>query len=98
MNGAVMTIARYHAREFVKQELRSQGIKLQQVEASEISRAAIQYIDDHPEIITFATERYWDCVKRGVLKPPRNRRKSRLRLSLKLLRVAGKAHESTCSS
>jgi hypothetical protein len=76
MNGVVMTIARYHAREFVKQELRSQGIKLQQVEAGEISRAAIQYIDDHPEIITFATERYWDCVKRGVLKPPCNRRKS----------------------
>jgi len=75
MNGAVMTIARYQAREAVKRELRSQGIKLQQVEASEISRAAIQYVDDHPEIIAFATARYWDCVKRGVIKLPRNRRK-----------------------
>ena len=75
MNGAVMTIARYHAREAVKQELRSRGIKLLQVEASEISRAAIQYIDDHPEIIEFATARYWDCVKRGIIKPPPSRRK-----------------------
>jgi hypothetical protein len=75
MNGAVMTIARYYAREAVKRELRSQAIKLQQVEASEITRAANQYIDDHPEIIAFATERYRDCVKRGYLKPPRNRRK-----------------------
>jgi len=75
MNGPVMTIARYHAREAVKQELRSQGIKLQQVEAGEISRAAIVYLDNYPELITFATERYWDCVKRGLLKPPRNRRK-----------------------
>jgi hypothetical protein len=76
MNGAVMTIARYHAREAVKQEVRSRGIKLQQVEACEISRAAIQYIEDHPEIIEFATARYWDCVKRGVIKLPRSRRKA----------------------
>jgi len=73
MNGPVKTIARYHAREAVKQELRSQWIKLQQVEAGEISRAAIVYLDNHPELITFATECYWDCVKRGLF--PRNRRK-----------------------
>ena len=76
MNGAVMTIARYHAREAIKRELRSQGIKLSHVEASEITIAANKYVDDHPEIITFATERYQDCVKRGYLKPPRNRRKA----------------------
>jgi hypothetical protein len=75
MSGAVMTIARYFAREAVKQELRSKGIKLQLVEAGEISRAANRYVDDHPEIIAMATARYEDCVKRGVLKPPRNRRK-----------------------
>ena len=28
MNGAVMTLARYHARQAVKQELYAQGIKL----------------------------------------------------------------------
>src|SRR5262249_11862304 len=71
MNGAVTTIARCHAREAVKEELRSKGIKLQLVEASEISRAANKYIDDHPELITFATARYEDLVKRGLLRPPR---------------------------
>jgi hypothetical protein len=71
-----MTIARYYAREAVKRELRSQAIKLQTVEASEITRAANRYIDDHPELIAFAAARYQDCVKRGLLKPPRNRRKA----------------------
>jgi hypothetical protein len=71
-----MTIARYFAREAIKRELRSRGIKLQHVEASEITAAANAYIDDHPEIIAFATERYQDLVKRGYLKPPRNRRKA----------------------
>ena len=70
-----MTIARYFAREAIKRELQGQGIKLSHVEASEITRKANQYIDDHPEIIAFATERYQDCVKRGLLRPPRNRRK-----------------------
>ena len=70
-----MTIARYYAREAVKRELRAQGIKLVHVEAGEITRAANQYIDDHPEIIAFASERYQDCVKRGLLRPPRTRRK-----------------------
>ena len=74
MNAAVMTIARYHAREAVKQELRSKGIKLQQVEASEISRAANRYIDDHPEIIAFASERYRSLVASGRLRPPRKRK------------------------
>jgi hypothetical protein len=71
-----MTIARYYAREAIKRELRSRGIKLQQVESCEITRAANRYIDDHPELIAFATERYQDCVKRGLLKPPRMRRKA----------------------
>jgi hypothetical protein len=76
MNGAVMTIARYHAREAVKAQLRAQGVKLAHVESREITLAANQYIDDHPEIIAFATARYWDCVKRGLIKLPRNRRKA----------------------
>ena len=45
MNGAVMTLARYHARQTIKRQLYAQGIKL---------------ADDHPEIIAFATEQYWD--------------------------------------
>ena len=75
MNGAVMTLARYHAREAIKRELRAQGIKLAHVESCEITIAANKYIDDHPEIIAFATERYHDFVKRGVLRPERKPRK-----------------------
>ena len=75
MTGAEWTIARYFAKEAVKRELRSQGIKLAHVEACEITRAAIVYLDNHPELIAFATERYQDLVKSGRLKPPRNRRK-----------------------
>ena len=73
--GQVMTLARYYAQQAIKRELQAQAIKLVHVEASEIARAAIQYIDDHPEIISFATARCEDCVKRGLLKPPRNRSK-----------------------
>ena len=71
MNGAVMTLARWHAREAIKKELRAKGIKLYHVEASEITRAANQYIDDHPEIIAFASERYRILVASGRLRPPR---------------------------
>jgi hypothetical protein len=69
MNGAVMTLARYYARETIKRELKAQGLKLAHYEASN------QYVDDHPEIIAFATERYHDFVKRGVLRPERKPRK-----------------------
>jgi hypothetical protein len=68
MMGAIMTLARYHARETIKRELRAQGIKLASVESCEITIAANKYIDDHPEMIAFATERYQDLVKRGVLR------------------------------
>ena len=77
MNGAVMTLARYYARQAVKRELYAQGIKLMHVESCEITRAANQYIEDHPEIIALATERYQDFVKRGVLRPERKLRKPR---------------------
>src|SRR5262249_3936448 len=75
MKGSEMTLARYYATQAVKRELYAQGIKLQQIEASEIARAANKYIDDHPEIIAFATERYRYLVESGRLKPPRQRRK-----------------------
>jgi hypothetical protein len=71
MNGAVMTLARWHAREAVKKVLYAQGIKLRHVEASEITRAAYKYIDDHPEIIAKAWESYRRLVATGRLKPPR---------------------------
>jgi cytoplasmic iron level regulating protein YaaA (DUF328/UPF0246 family) len=74
MNGAVMTLARYHAREVIKRELRAQGIKLYHVEASEITRAANQYVDNHPELIDLATERYRSLVASGRLRPPRQKK------------------------
>jgi hypothetical protein len=76
MNGAVMTLARYHARQVIKQELYAQGIKLATVESREITIAANRYVDEHPEIIAFATEQYWDFVKRGILNPERKLRKA----------------------
>ena len=76
MNGAVITLARWHARQVIKRQLYAQGIKLAHVESREITIAANKYIDDHPEIIAFATEQYWDFVKRGILKPERKLRKA----------------------
>jgi hypothetical protein len=71
MNGAVMTLARYHARQTIKRQLLAQGLKLSHVEAGEITRAANQYVDDHPELIEFATEQYRSLVASGRLRPPR---------------------------
>ena len=71
-----MTLARWEARKEIKRQLYAQGIKLAHVESREITIAANKYIDDHPEIIAFATEQYWDFVKRGILKPERNLRKA----------------------
>ena len=71
-----MTLARWNARKEIKRELYAQGIKLPSVERREITFAANRYVDDHPEIIAFATERYWDFVKRGILKPERKPRKA----------------------
>jgi hypothetical protein len=74
MNGAVMTLARFHARQTIKRELLAQGLKLSHVEASEITRKANKYIDDHPEIITLATESYRSLVASGRLRPERKRK------------------------
>ena len=74
--GAVMTLARWEARQIIKRQLYAQGIKLASVESREITIAANQYVDDHPEIIALATERYHDFVKRGILKPERKPRKA----------------------
>ena len=75
-DAAVMTLARYQARQIIKRELYAQAIKLAHVESREITIAANRYIEDHPEIIAFATEQYWDFVKRGILKPERKPRKA----------------------
>jgi cytoplasmic iron level regulating protein YaaA (DUF328/UPF0246 family) len=74
MNGAVMTLARYHARQAVKRELQAQGFKLSHYEASEITRAANEYITKHPEVIALACETYRSLVASGRLRPPRRRK------------------------
>jgi hypothetical protein len=76
MYAAVMTLARYEARQIIKKQLYARGIKLQCVEAAEITKAADQYIDDHPEFLALAAAQYRSFVERGLLKPPRNRRKA----------------------
>jgi hypothetical protein len=76
VNGAVMTLARWEARQIIKRQLYAKGIKLATVESREITIAATQYVDQHPEVIALATERYWDFVKRGILKPERKQRKA----------------------
>ena len=42
----------------IKRQLYAQGIKLATVESREITIAANQYVEDHPEMIAFATEQY----------------------------------------
>jgi hypothetical protein len=74
MTGAEWTLARWHARKAVKQELLGQGLKLSHVEASEISRKANQYIEDHPEVLALACESYRRLVADGRLRPPRQRK------------------------
>ena len=69
-----MTLARCHARQVIKRQLYAKGIKLQSVESREITIAANRYVDEHPEIITFATEEYHRLVARGRLKPPRQKK------------------------
>ena len=61
-----MTLARWDARKAIKRQLYAQGIKLATVESREITIAANRYVEDHPEMIAFATEQYWDFVKRGI--------------------------------
>ena len=74
MYGAVMTLARWEARKTIKRQLYDQGIKLAHVESREITIAANRYIEDHPEIIAFATEEYHRLVARGYLQPPRQKK------------------------
>jgi hypothetical protein len=69
MNGAVMTLARWHARQAVKRQLYAQGIKLQSVESCEITIAANQYVVDHPEIITFATQNITILLREAYCDP-----------------------------
>jgi hypothetical protein len=74
-----MTLARYYAKQAVKAQWQAQGLKLQNIEASEISQAANAYLDQHlAELVAFATERYLSFVESGRLHHRINRRKPSL--------------------
>jgi hypothetical protein len=73
MNGSEFALARYYALQAVKQQWKDRGKRLP--EFGELRREANDYLDNHPELIEFATERYRYFVESGYLKPPRNRRK-----------------------
>ena len=46
--GAAVTLARYFAKRAVKDEWRRQGLKPQYLDASELTKAATAYLNDHP--------------------------------------------------
>jgi hypothetical protein len=70
-----MVLARYYAKQAVKEQWQRLGVKPHHIVASELSRQADAYLDQHPELIAFATERHRSFVESGRLKPPRSRRK-----------------------
>jgi hypothetical protein len=46
--GAAVTLARYFAKRVVKDEWRKAGLKPQYLDASELTKAATAYLNDHP--------------------------------------------------
>jgi hypothetical protein len=76
MTGATMTLARYYAKQAVKEEWKRRGLKPHHIAASQLNLAADAYLTNHPELIALATERYRYFVESGRLKPPRMRRKA----------------------
>jgi hypothetical protein len=45
--GAVMTLARYYAKNAVKAELAARGVKVQSVEFSELQQLTRRYVEEH---------------------------------------------------
>jgi hypothetical protein len=60
MNGSEFALARYYALQAVKQQWKDRGKRLP--EFGELRREANDYLDNHPELIEFATERYRSLV------------------------------------
>ena len=76
MTGATMVLARYYAKQAVKQEIRRQGRRPHEFAARLIHQAAEAYLDQHrEELISRATAQYRSFVESGVLRPERTRRK-----------------------
>ena len=74
MDGAVMTLARWHARQAITKELLAQGLKLSHIEARDITIAANRYIDEHPEVIALAAEKLpQPCCKWSIETPEKTK-------------------------
>jgi hypothetical protein len=56
MNGVVMCLALFHAKNIVKQDWRDQGEKLSEIEARDLTSFANAYLAGHPELIEQAAE------------------------------------------
>jgi hypothetical protein len=56
MNGVVMCLARFAAKNIVKQDWRDQGRKLSEIEARDLISFANAYLESHPELIERAAE------------------------------------------
>jgi hypothetical protein len=65
MTGSEMCLARYYAKQAVKDEIKRQGLRPHLIAASELNRQAAAYLTNHPELIAFATEQYLSFVKSG---------------------------------
>jgi hypothetical protein len=46
-----ITLARYYAKRNVKEEWKRRKIKLSHVDAKDLTKAAIDYLEEHPELI-----------------------------------------------
>jgi hypothetical protein len=72
--GLVFGLARYHARQAVKEQWRAQGLKPHHIRVDELAREADAYLDAHPELIDFAATRHRDFLKRSLAQRQRHRR------------------------
>jgi hypothetical protein len=73
MNGAIITLARYRAKQLVKQRLWDRGIKLSTVTFRDVIEAAEVYIAEHPEILDEAREMIRQSPRLQRLIRPRQR-------------------------
>ena len=68
MKGAVMTLARWHAKKAIKRELYAKGIKLAHVEACEITIAANRAVGDHSCVGPVNVTRLAEALRRVVVR------------------------------
>jgi hypothetical protein len=76
VNGAIMTLARYYAKQAVKAQYQRQGIRWQHTPGSVLHDPTMAYLDRHcEELVALATTSYRSFVESGLLRPERKRRK-----------------------